>query len=50
MRLAVFLAVLQEDDEIVEHRAALIAPRQGKGVIPGYRLLAVLGIVVPVAA
>src|SRR5215510_2178225 len=48
--LAVFFAVLLEDDEIVEHRAALISPRQGKGVLPGGLLTVILGIVVPVPA
>ena len=50
MGRAVFFAVLLEDDEIVEHRAALIPPRQGKGALPGGLLLDILGIVVPVPA
>jgi hypothetical protein len=43
MGRAVFFAVLQEDDEIVEHRAALITPRQGKGALPGGLLIDILG-------
>src|SRR5882724_5969851 len=50
MGRAVFFAVLLEDDEIVEHRAALITPRQGKGALPGGLLLDILGVVVPVPA
>src|SRR5215831_7917941 len=50
MGLAVFFAVLLEDDEIVEHRAALIPPRQGKGTLPGGLRIDILGIVVPVPA
>src|SRR5215831_2791393 len=50
MGLAVFFAVLQEDGEIVEHRAALIPPRQAKGALPAGLLIAILGIVVPVPA
>ncbi len=50
MGLAVFFAVLLEDYEIVEHRAALITPRVGKGAIPGSLLIDILRIVVPVPA
>ena len=50
MRLAVFFAILLEDDEIVEHRAALIPPRQGKGALPRGLLTVILGIVVAVPA
>ena len=50
MGRAVFFAVLQEDDEIVEHGAALIPPRQGKGALPGGHLIDILGIVVSVPA
>src|SRR5262245_2651557 len=50
MGLAVFFAVLLEDDEIVEHRAALIPPRQGKSALSGGLLTVILGIIVPVPA
>src|SRR5262245_15239633 len=46
MGLAVFFAVLLEDDEVVKHRAALIPPRQVKGALPGGHLIDILGIVV----
>ena len=48
--LAILLAVLQEDHQVVEHGAVLVTPRKRKSGIAGCLLVDILRIVVPVPA